>query len=194
LAKGEVGDVLGAIRYAKGFPAVDGKRVVLWGFSHGATIALLAASRDDAKGIKAVVAVQGPIELAECYRLWLRNRDRPGIKPLVGLTLHVGGTPEQVPEAWKERSPLYVAARIHCPVLLVYGDKDDAVPADQGPRMKAALEAAGNPSATLILLPETNHGLGPKRWAEVMRPMVNFLNQQVGLPELPERGGATPEP
>jgi dipeptidyl aminopeptidase/acylaminoacyl peptidase len=134
--------------------------------------------------IKAVVAVQGPIELAECHAQWVRNQDRPGIKPLVGVSLLVGGTPDQMPDAWKARSPLYVADRIHCPVLLVYGAKDDAIPADQGPRMEQALKASGNHASKLILLPEANHGLDAKHWAEVMKPMINFLNRQVGLQEL----------
>jgi uncharacterized protein len=182
LAKGEVNDVLNAIKYGKGLPYVDRKRVVMWGFSHGAAIALLAASRDE--GIKAVVAVQGPVELADCFRHWVKNKDKPGVKPLVGVSLHVGGTPEQVPAAWKERSALYVTKKIKCPVLLIYSEKDDAVPIDQGERMEKALKEAGNRAAKLIVVKGANHGLDKKSWGEVMKPMVNFLNQQVDLPEL----------
>jgi len=183
LAKGEVNDVINAIRYAKALPYVDGKRVVLWGFSHGAAISLLAASRNDS--IKAVVALQGPIELADCYQYWVKNQDKPGVKPLVGVSVHVGGTPEKIPEAWKERSALYVAQKIKCPVLLIYGDKDDAVPADQGERMEKALKGSGNLAVKLIVVKGANHGLNKKGWGEVLKPMVNFLNRQVGLPELP---------
>lgn len=177
LARGEVDDVLHAIRFARTLPYVDGRRVAVWGFSHGAALALLAAGRDDT--IRAVVAVQGPVELADAWRNWVKNKDKPGVKPLAGVSVLVGGTPEQVPAAWRERSALYVADKIKCPVLLIYSDadRDDAVPTDQGRRMDAALRASGNPKTKLLLVPNANHGLDKKSWAEVMPPMLEFIQQ-----------------
>lgn len=178
VARGEVDDVLNAAEYAKTLGYVDGRRVAVWGFSHGGEIALLAASRSP--GIKAVVAVQGPVELADCYRSWTGSLDESGIRPLVGIALHVGGTPEQVPEAWKERSPLYAASRITCPVLLIYSDQDDCIPPDQGPRMERALRDTGNPAAQLILVRGANHGLDSNSWSEVLPATVDFLRQRLG--------------
>ena len=179
LARGEVNDVLNAIRFAHTLPYVDSKRVAVWGFSHGAMIALLAASRDDT--IRAVVAVQGPAELSDAWRHWVKNKDKPGVKPLAGLHLLVGGTPEQAATAWRERSPLYVADKITCPVLLVYsdGDRDDAVPTEHGRRMDAALRASGNTATTLMLLPDVNHGLDIPTWAKVMTPTLKFIRQHL---------------
>ena len=186
LAKGEVNDVLNAIQYARTLPYVDGQRVAVWGISHGAVLALLAASRDDS--IRAVVAVQGPVELSDAYRHWVKHKDNPLLTHLAGVSTLVGGTPEQVPAAWKERSALYVADKIKCPVLLIYsdGDKDDLVPTDQGQRMAAALKESGNTASKLLLVPGVNHGLDKKTWGEVMMPMVNFFNQQLtdGKPAL----------
>lgn len=174
-AKGEVDDVLNAITYARTLPFVDGQRVVMLGASHGAAISLLAASRDP--GIKAVVAVQGPVELAECYRHWVSAQDKPAVKPLASTHLYVGGTPEQLPEAWKERSALYAAAKIKCPVLLVYGDADDTIPADQGPRMEQALKQAGNFGVKLIMVKGANHGLDTKLWTGMFPPMLDFFSR-----------------
>jgi len=178
LAKGEVADVIGAIRYARTLPYADGNRVVLWGFSHGAALALLAASRD--QSIRAVVAVQGPVEMADAWRHWVRNQDKPGVKPLAGLSTLVGGTPDQIPEAWRERSALYVADKIKCPVLLVYSDddRDDAVPTDQGRRMEAALRASGNAQAELVLVAGANHGLDAKSWAALMPRILEFIQHR----------------
>ena len=176
LAKGEVNDVLNAMRYAQGLKCVDGKRVYLFGFSHGAVLSLLAGSREP--DIQGVIAVQGPVELAECYRHWVAHRTEPGISALAGLHTLVGGTPEEQPAAWRERSALYAAPGIHCPVLLIYSDADAAVPADQGPRMEQALKAAGNTHTRLIMLPGLNHGLTPAAWAELKTPMLEFVNQR----------------
>jgi dipeptidyl aminopeptidase/acylaminoacyl peptidase len=177
LAKGEVGDVLEAMRFARTLPYADAKRVAVWGFSHGAALALLAASRDNS--IRAVVAVQGPVEMADAWRHWVENQSKPGIKPLAGISSLVGGSPEQVPAAWRERSALYVADKIKCPVLLIYSDADhdDAVPTDQGTRMDAALRASGNSATKLLLLPKANHGLDAKTWGEISGPMLEFIQQ-----------------
>jgi dipeptidyl aminopeptidase/acylaminoacyl peptidase len=181
LAKGEVSDVLNAIVFARGFSYVDGRRVVMWGHSHGGCIALLAAAR--APDIVAVVTIGAPVELAECYRHWVRTVERvPVLKPLIGVSLHVGGTPNQVPDAWKLRSPLYVAGRIKCPVLMVQGGKDDAVPPAQARRMVAALQAAGNRDARLLFDAEAGHVLDAKAYERLGNQMINFLNEQVGLP------------
>ena len=176
LAKGEVNDVLNAMRYAQKLRCVDAKRVYFFGFSHGAVLSLLAASREP--GIRGVIAVQGPIELAECYRHWVAHRAEPGIGGLAGLHMVVGGTPEEQPVAWRERSALYAAPGIHCPVLLIYSDADAAVPADQGPRMEQALKAAGNSQVRLIMLPGLNHGLTPAAWAELKEPMLEFVKER----------------
>lgn len=174
LARGEVDDVLNAIRYAKELPCVDRARVWLFGFSHGAVLSLLAAAREPA--ISGVIAAQGPVELAECYRHWVAHRDQPGLRALAGLHTLVGGTPKEKPDAWRARSALYAAAQIHCPVLLIYSDADSAVPADQGPRMELALKAAGNTRARLLMLPGLDHGLTPGAWADLRPAMLEFLH------------------
>ena len=182
-AKGEVNDVLNAVKYARSFSYVDGQRVVMFGISHGGSIALLAAARDPE--IKAVVDLVGPIDLTELYSYWVRTKDElPVSKTLSGLWLHVGGTPDQVPDQWKLRSPIHVAGKIACPVLLVYGAKDDVVPPAQGEKMAAALKAAGNKDVTLIVDPEAGHGFDAKAFGRVGIGLVNFLNKRVGLAEI----------
>jgi dipeptidyl aminopeptidase/acylaminoacyl peptidase len=184
VARGEVRDVIAAMDYAATLPYVDASRIVHFGISHGGANALLAASRDGR--IKAIVDVVGPVELADCYPYWVKNQNKPGIKPLVGLTTVIGGTPSEAPDKWRERSALYVADQIHCPVLLLYGDADDAIPADQGPRMFEALKQAGNTQCELMLLPGENHIFQKATWDRIGKHAVNFLNRRVKLPVLPE--------
>ena len=181
LAMGEVDDVLNALEYARGLPYVDSRRVGAWGFSSGGSIALLAASRG--RDIRAVVSVQGPIEVADCFMSWVEYRDRPNSEVRIGLASVIGGTPDQVPEEWKIRSPLYVADRIKCPVLLIYGDRDDAVPADQGGRMEAALQKSGNISVSLMMVEGANHGLDEKSWPGAINAMTGFFRRELGTDE-----------
>ena len=184
VAKGEVNDVLQAMAWARSLSCVDGKRVVMWGHSHGGCIALLAAARSP--DIKAVVTIGAPVELADCHRHWVDTVDRvPVLRPLIGLSLPIDGTPDQAPEAWRLRSPLYVAAKIKCPVLMVQGGKDDAVPAEQARRMVAALEAAGNREARVLFDAEAGHVLDAKAYDRLGKKMISFLNQHAGLPALP---------
>lgn len=179
IAKGEVDDVLGALEYAKTLSYVDGKRVVVFGFSHGGAISLLAAAR--CHEIKAVVELGGPIELADAWRHWDANH----IKGLADLYHFVGGTPDHLPQEWKARSALYVADKIACPVMILHGGKDPLVDPAQAERMAAALRAAGNSQVTLIVDEEGGHMFDAKAWGRHRREVVNFLNRAAGLPELP---------
>ena len=179
MAKGEVDDVLNAIEYAATLPYVNAQRVVVWGFNHGGTIALLAAARTPA--IKGVVTVGAPIELAECYRWWVaRAKKQPAVKPLTGLPAVIGGTPEKAPQEWRVRSPLYVAGQIKCPVLLVQGGRDEALPADQAAKMQAALVAAGNARSELLVDRTAGHVLDGEALARNGRHMVEFLQRAIG--------------
>lgn len=176
LALGEVNDVLNAVRYAQKLPCVDARRVCLFGFSHGAVLSLLAAAKEPDM-IRGVIAVQGPVELAECHRHWVAHRDEQGLRALADVHTIVGGTPEEQPAAWRARSAVYAAARIHCPVLLIYSDADAAVPSDQGPRMEQVLKTSGNTQVRLIMLHALNHGLTPNAWAELKDTLLDFAGQ-----------------
>ena len=58
---------------------------------------------------------------------------------------------------YRERSPIFRAAEYGCPVLLLQGDKDVAVPPDQARDMLEALRAAGK-TAFLHLHEGEGHG------------------------------------
>ena len=174
-AKGEVNDIVNLVHFAQALPYAAPTRLSIWGFSHGGALALLAASRD--QSVRSVISVQGPVEMADAWRHWERHQDKPGLKALAGLSTIIGGTPNQVPAAWRGRSALYVAAQIKCPVLLIYSadDHDDAVPTDQGVRMEQALRNSGNADVKLLLIPNAGHGLNEDAWDDVMTPMLEFV-------------------
>lgn len=55
--------------------------------------------------------------------------------------------------------PADVAGQLHCPVLGLYAENDQGIPLDTVNEMRAALDAAGNPShSQIIVYPGTEHG------------------------------------
>jgi acetyl esterase/lipase len=84
-----------------------------------------------------------------------RHGNMPG-GPLLLIDL-LGGTPGEVPEAYRLGSPI-THVRPGCPpTLQIFGDDDFAVDVSHGRRLHAALRAAGVPSV-LVELPDTVHG------------------------------------
>lgn len=61
------------------------------------------------------------------------------------------------PSAITPRTPLQLAADIHCPILGLYGEADTGIPVDSLRQMEAAMQAAGK-SFTLVIYPGAPHG------------------------------------
>ena len=53
--------------------------------------------------------------------------------------------------------PIETIQQVSCPVLIIQGEKDSQVPADEANLLAAALAGAGNADVTLDLLPDLNH-------------------------------------
>jgi dienelactone hydrolase len=53
--------------------------------------------------------------------------------------------------------PIETIQQVSCPVLILQGEKDSQVPADEANLLAAALAAAGNADVTLDLFPDLNH-------------------------------------
>jgi pimeloyl-ACP methyl ester carboxylesterase len=54
----------------------------------------------------------------------------------------LGGTPEEVPEAYRDASPLYQVDEQSAPFLVLHGVKDRETPVEHSQRLVAALQAA----------------------------------------------------
>jgi len=71
----------------------------------------------------------------------------------------LGGTPEQVPKNYSERSPLNKAAQITAPLLLLQGTEDKIVPEAQATLMLEKIRS--NPNAgkcEIIIFEGEGHG------------------------------------
>ena len=116
-----------------GQPGIDRRRIAVFGHSVGAGAALLAASRR--ADIAAVVSLAAFAHPAEMMRRWLGSKGvRAGwlVAALLGYVQRVIGF------RFDDIAPIRSIARSHCPVLLLHGEDDDTVPADDARRLLAA--------------------------------------------------------
>jgi acetyl esterase/lipase len=148
-------------------------RVVLVGHSAGGQLALWAAARAQGSTlarptqvpVAAVVALAPVSDLVEASR---RNLSEGVVRELLG------GGPEEVPERYRETSPLALVP-LGVPTLLVHGTADADVPYALSPRYVEGARAAGD-DARLVTLPGANH-------FDVIDPQSRFWPEVVGAIE-----------
>ena len=123
---------------------VDLARVGFMGISMGGVYGPHAAAKE--RRIKALVALAGPYDLAECW---------PALNPLTrgGYRFYTKSRDED--EAFAKAKALTLAgvlSDVRCPMLVIHGAQDRLFPPAQAERI--VREA---PNATLLLYPDGNH-------------------------------------
>ena len=142
----QLDDVQRAVRWVRAHAAdygIDPMRVGAYGWSAGGQLAALLGTRDtrDATAplasyssrVACVVDLAGDVDLAA-------YTEPPALHEVVAL---LGGTPPEVPEPYRDASPLSWIDGRTVPFLVVHGAQDDVVPIEQSRRLVAALRAAG---------------------------------------------------
>ncbi len=117
--------------------------VVIVGHSAGAQLAFCLAAHEAA--VRHCVSLAGVIDLRRAWQLHLSND---------AVVDYLGGTPEQVPQLYREASPMQL--RIAARQLIVHGTADDVVPVEISRDYAAAKEARGE-QVQLLLLPGADH-------------------------------------
>jgi dipeptidyl aminopeptidase/acylaminoacyl peptidase len=115
----------------------DPERVVLAGRSWGGYLTLLGLGRHPDRWAvgDAVVPVADYVAAFE--------DEAPGLKALDKMLF--GGTPDDRPDLYRERSPITYIDDVHAPVLLIAGDNDSRCPIRQILNYVDALERVGTP-------------------------------------------------
>jgi dipeptidyl aminopeptidase/acylaminoacyl peptidase len=177
LAKGEVDDVICAIDYLKSRGLVEDDRIGMYGQSHGAAISMLAAERDGR--IKAVVEEAGFCDAVGLYENVAHSSDA-GLRQLLNDALPmIGGTPQEVPQEYAVRSAINYVDSITAPILLIHGEKDPLIPAEQAYRMYDALKARGK-TTELKIYPQEAHCVNdPVGRMEVWQLMFEWFERYV---------------
>jgi dipeptidyl aminopeptidase/acylaminoacyl peptidase len=116
----EVDDVLTSVDYLKAnLPHVDPARIGIIGWSHGGMITILAITREAAT-FKAAAALVPVTNLFQRLAWNGVERQHQAIDP----ANRFGGLPNERPDVYKARSPLYQIDRLQIP-LLVHVTKND---------------------------------------------------------------------
>jgi dipeptidyl aminopeptidase/acylaminoacyl peptidase len=167
----DVDDCVAAARFLAERGDVDGRRLAIRGGSAGGFTTLCALTFRDV--FAAGASLYGVADLAalaaDTHKFESRYLDRL-----------VGPWPEAA-DRYRERSPLFSADRLSCPVILLQGAEDKVVPPAQAEVMVEALRAKGLPFA-YVLFDGEQHGF---RRAETIRRAaeveLSFYGQVLGF-------------
>ena len=161
-------DAVEALHWLARQPGVDRSRLGVLGFGQGAQVALLAAARSSLA--KAVVAYFPVTDVTR----WGEGSTYQSVRDYVARVCQ-----SQAPSSV---SPSLHAATISAPVLLIHGDEDDRVPAEQSRLMHDALQGLGRQSE-LRLVSGARHGFTPDELEESWPWVMSFLgrNQMLSL-------------
>ena len=131
---GDLDDIAAGIEYLKSLPYVDPERIGIYGSSYGGYMTHIATVKKPERW-RAACAHVGITDLLSLYensmshfKYYLREQM---------------GDPEQDKELWKDRSALYHAEKLRCPILVIQGLNDPRCPIQQARIYKAKLDELG---------------------------------------------------
>ena len=131
----EVADVVAAADHLVGTGLADPDRIAIEGWSWGGYVALLAAGLQPHR----FAAVVGGVPVAD---LVLCHEDCSPPQQAYDLAI-IGGSPDELPDRYAERSPITYVDRVRAPVLLIAGEHDSACPIRQVRHYADVLRARG---------------------------------------------------
>lgn len=133
---------------------IDTSKFVLLGRSAGGQLALLAAYTFRNMGIRGVISYYGPADMVWGYK----HPSNPMVyNSCEVLEDYIGGSYDQVPEAYIESSPIEAVSATSVPTLLIHGKNDVLVSYYHSPRLVSRLNKYHVPNY-LLTLPSATHG------------------------------------
>ena len=154
-----------ALEHLRSMPFVDPDRVAVFGYSRGAIVAAMVATRD--ARLAGVVLGAGAYDVFAWYPT-----------PMRGIDMNISREAGTSAAAFRARSALYHADRIRAPVLVLHGERDERIPVEQARVFAARLAAAGVP-VRLKVFPDAAHGIpGEDLYREVDPFLARVLAKQ----------------
>ena len=161
---------------------VDSGHIGVTGASAGGHLSLLVGlteSSDQLEGesghpeqssrVQAVVNVFGPTDMKRGY-------ETSSVAYLYRLV--VGGTPQEVPEAYRTASPLTYVSRNDPPVLTLQGDNDTLVPLEQAELLDQRMKEVGA-SHHLIIYHQQGHGFSGTSSQQADKATWTFFDEHL---------------
>jgi triacylglycerol lipase len=146
---------------------IDPKRIALWGYSAGAHLACMLATQPDAKSPPVIAVVAGG---APCDFLNIPEDSQV-------LSLVMGGTRKELPDLYRNVSPLNFVNSQCPPTFFYHGSTDIIVPPATSRRMHEALQ--GNNVETEYFVIEGKGHLTTFLDGTARRSAIEFLNKHL---------------
>jgi dipeptidyl aminopeptidase/acylaminoacyl peptidase len=153
----DVHDVTNLVALLQSLPYVDPDRIGMMGGSRGGMMTYIALKIDTLSGrhdIKAAVTVGGISDLF----MWDQEVGAMFQFDSVLWIPLVGATPEQAPQAFRDRSAVYWPDLINAPLLMLHGERDTAVSVRHTLLLADGLERAGK-TVDYVIYPGGDHAL-----------------------------------
>ncbi|KAG1850041.1 alpha/beta-hydrolase [Suillus tomentosus] len=125
----DVSDCIGAIQSPQISSLIDTKRTAIRGGSAGGFTTLAAISLDSsaASKVKFFASATNSYGISN-MELFAEDTHKFELMYIIKL---LGGTKEEIPKVWHDRSPVYFSANIKTPLLVLQGNDDAVVPPAQ---------------------------------------------------------------
>jgi dipeptidyl aminopeptidase/acylaminoacyl peptidase len=154
--------VLVALDFLRKQPVVNPNKVALYGYSRGAIVASMVATRDSK--LAAVVLGAGAYDFVSLYPTGIRGIDA-NIRQEAGTSA----------EAFRARSAIYHADKIKVTVLLLHGARDERIPVRQTEAFAEKLKAHGV-AVKLKIFPNATHRIPiDEQYQEIYPFLEQFL-------------------
>ena len=192
-------DIRAGIDYLRTRGGINPEKLGLIGLSEGGNIGPMIAASDPtiaAVVILAGTATNGYLIQEHQWRLQLENTPGLSVKERRDEEKRVakkvqrmrdyfargGGTPWE--KSFVSYLPLTSAVKLHCPVLILHGDRDASVPVEHASMLAQAIRSNGNQEVTVKIFKDHNHLLlkdpdGRKSEYHKLLKHTNQLSQHI---------------
>lgn len=159
-------DIRAAIAYLRARKDIDPHRIGLVGHSEGGAIAPMIAATDT--DLRALVMMGTPgepgIEISMAQNKYLVDRDttltplqRDSLLRAARAALDPAKQADPWVKSWMSYDPATTARQVKVATLVLQGETDRQVPANQAWKLAALVRAGGNRDVTVRVFPSTNH-------------------------------------
>jgi len=148
-------------------------RIGITGTSYGGYSSWWAATHFSLKDVVAAAPICGMTDLVVDY-----ETTRPDLRPYSAEM--IGGTPQQIPEKYRERSPIHFTSKIKARLLIVQGGQDPNVTPKNVEDVKQRLDADGIKYEVLMFANEGHGIMKRENQRELNQRLVEFFSGAFG--------------
>lgn len=181
----EFKDVMNVLNYLEKQPYVDMTRKATWGGSGGGYMSLLIATQSP-KSFQAQI-IRAPVsswKLLAIDRFGASGRAWTATRTPRRERSEFGGSYSEIPEEYRQRSPLNFVEQVEIPQLLFHGLRDSAVSPRQSQKwVKRMIELGKQNLIDYVEYPDEDHSLRryQKTVSDRLQRMEKFLNKHLRL-------------